>query len=309
MSQPTSEPASPERTRHGAPEPKSSGKRVVVGAVIALVVAVLYAGSLFAYWWFSGSSRELDGADEGDGSETVVLVTIGSIRTVENKVDVKCLGTPEDGLTDGRLDGLTTDRSVRLYPWNTLGDIKCPAGEAPAEVATTMDVSGDPTTWPFDSYTTDAISADVLVGSGEEREFLPARVEVAAAIQGWDISSASAPPSAMSQSPAGDEAEKITLKRALGPLAFDLGICIVLITLPTLALFTAFQVVTRRKEFQMPFLTWYAAMLFATVPLRNILPGAPPPGAWIDVGLVLWVIVALVSAMVVYVIAWYRQVD
>jgi hypothetical protein len=68
-------------------------------------------------------------------------------------------------------------------------------------------------------------------------------------------------------------------------------------------------VITRRKQFQMPFATWYAAMLFAIVPLRNILPGAPPPGAWIDMALVLWVIVALVAAMVMVVISWFKQVD
>lgn len=308
MSQPTSEPASSERSRHGAPE-KKSGKTVAVSLGLVAVVILLYVGSLFAYWWFSGSSRELDNPDFGDGSETVVLVTIGAIRTVENKVDVKVLVIPEDGLTDERLDVLNTDLAVRLYPWNTLGDLKFPAGSAPAEVTTTMDVAGDPTTWPFDSYTTDPISADVLVGGADDdREFQPARVEVEAAIQGWDISKASAPPSAASDSAAGDEAVKIMLKRALGPLAFDLGICIVLITLPTLAWVTAFQVLTRRKEFQMPFLTWYAAMLFAIVPLRNILPGAPPPGAWIDIALVMWVIVALVSAMLAYVVAWFKQV-
>ena len=66
--------------------------------------------------------------------------------------------------------------------------------------------------------------------------------------------------------------------------------------------------ITRRKQFQMPFATWYAAMLFAVVPLRNILPGATA-GAWIDVALVLWVIIALVTAMVMVTISWYRQVD
>lgn len=72
----------------------------------------------------------------------------------------------------------------------------------------------------------------------------------------------------------------MTFSRALGPLAFDLGIVVVLLTLPTIAIFTSVLVITRRKQFQMPFATWYAAMLFAIVPLRNILPGgAPPPGA------------------------------
>lgn len=49
MSQPTSAPASPERTRHSAPPPTSSGRRVGVSIVIVAVVGLLYAGSLFAY--------------------------------------------------------------------------------------------------------------------------------------------------------------------------------------------------------------------------------------------------------------------
>jgi len=34
--------------------------------------------------------------------------------------------------------------------------------------------------------------------------------------------------------------------------------------------------------------TWYAAMLFAVVPLRNALPGSPAFGSWIDLTIVLW---------------------
>jgi Domain of unknown function (DUF4436) len=38
--------------------------------------------------------------------------------------------------------------------------------------------------------------------------------------------------------------------------------------------------------------TWYAAMLFAVVPLRTALPGSPAFGSWIDLTIVLWVLVA-----------------
>jgi hypothetical protein len=55
--------------------------------------------------------------------------------------------------------------------------------------------------------------------------------------------------------------------------------------------------------------TWYAAMLFAVVPLRNLLPGAPPPGSWIDQALVQWVLIAMVTAMSLYFFAWVRQGD
>lgn len=48
-----------------------------------------------------------------------------------------------------------------------------------------------------------------------------------------------------------------------------------------------------RRKFLPPFATWYAANRFAIVPLRNILPGSPPPGAWIDQAIVQWVLTAL----------------
>ena len=299
------ESASPAPAPAGARKP--SGRRIVTIVSVVVIILLAYGGTLFAYWWLSGSSKELGPADLGDGSETVVLVTLQSLRTVDYKVDAKVLVIPQDDLTDERLEVLNTDISVRLFPWNTLGDLNFPAGEAPAEKTTTLDVNGDVNMWPFDSYSSEPISATLLVGSGDDREYMPARVEVEGSLQGWDISSEETDPGP--QSSGTTEATKVTLKRSLGPLAFDLGICIVMITLPTLAIATALQVITRRKAFQMPFLTWYAAMLFAIVPLRNILPGAPPPGAWIDVGLVLWVLVGLVTAMLMAVISWYKQVE
>ncbi|OMC42509.1 hypothetical protein A5744_16585 [Mycobacterium sp. IS-1264] len=53
--------------------------------------------------------------------------------------------------------------------------------------------------------------------------------------------------------------------------------------------------------------TWYAAMLFAVIPLRNALPDSPPLGSWIDVSVVRWVIVALVGSMLLYLSCWWRH--
>ncbi|MCK0173205.1 MULTISPECIES: DUF4436 domain-containing protein [Mycobacteriaceae] len=284
------------------PSRRRGGTRITVIAVVLLA----YIGSLFAYWWLSASSQELEPPNLDNKEQTVVLITVQSLKTVDRKLDVKVSVVPQDSLIDPRLDVLNTDISVRIYPWNTSGDLQWKEGESPGENSTTLDLLGESDTWPFDSYRTDMLSADVLVGSGDEREFVPARVEVEGAVDGWSISSEDGPPSPDSFGQ-GDSVQ-IELTRALGPLAFDLGICLVLITLPALAIFTSYQVITGRKEFQMPFLTWYAAMLFATVPLRNILPGAPPPGAWVDQALVLWVLVGLVGSMVAYVAHWYRRV-
>jgi hypothetical protein len=287
------------------PGKRPAGRRAAI--ITVLVVLIVYIVTLFGYWWLSGSAKELEATNEGNGSETVVLITLQALRTVDYKADAKVLVVPADSLVDSKLDVLKEDIAVRLHPWNSLGDLKFPAGAAPAEVTTTIDVNGDVNTWPFDRYKTEGLSADLLIGEGDDRKIVPARVEIAGALQGWDLASEEVAPVPAAK---GDgEATQVTFSRALGPLAFDLGIVVVLLTLPTIAIFTSVLVITRRKQFQMPFATWYAAMLFAIVPLRNILPGAPPPGAWIDVSLVLWVLVALVAAMVMVVISWYKQVD
>lgn len=74
-----------------------------------------------------------------------------------------------------------------------------------------------------------------------------------------------------------------------------------------MALHVAGQALLGKKKFVPPFLGWYAAMLFAVVPIRNILPGSPPTGARVDQALVLWVLIAPIVAMVLYIAAWHRH--
>ncbi|MCV7156811.1 DUF4436 family protein [Mycolicibacterium brisbanense] len=37
--------------------------------------------------------------------------------------------------------------------------------------------------------------------------------------------------------------------------------------------------------------------------------GSPPTGAWVDQALVLWVLIALIVAMVLCIAAWHRHSD
>ncbi len=143
------------------------------------------------------------------------------------------------------------------------------------------------------------------MGTGENRQYKPGRVEVTGSLEGWDIATTRVARS--KDDPDRPDNVIIILHLAKGPLVFDLGICLVLITLPTLALFVAIQMLTGRRQFLPPFSTWYAAMLFAVVPLRNILPGSPPAGSWIDQAVVICVLIALATALVLYIAAWYRH--
>lgn len=284
--------------------------RIVIGVAITMVVVAAYGLSLFGVHLLQKSEGPLPPLDlsQAGPDETVVQIRLEELKPTTNRLTVNVLIYPGESLEDKRFDELNTDIAVRLYPPNDLGDLKYPAGKAPAQVSTTIQANGDPGNWPFDSYRTEAISADVFVGNGADRKRLPAQVQVTGAMDGWDaITQRNSDASETGNHNTSNVV--VTLRRAKGPLIFDLGIILVLISLPTLALIVAIPMAMGRRKFMPPFATWYAANLFAIVPLRNILPGAPPPGSMIDQALVQWVLLALVTAMALYIYSYIVQGD
>jgi hypothetical protein len=291
------------------PEPPSDkrGRRALLGVGILVAFIVVYALSLFGVHLLSRSAAPLKSPDLNATDDTVVLVRLEELKPVANRLAVKVLVYPQESMWDNKLDVLKNETVVRMDPANDLGDLVYPKGKAPAQVATTVEAHGDANNWPFDSYSTDTLSAEVLVGSEEDRHYTPARIEVTGKLDGWDVSVQRV--GEASQESSRPDNVVITLHRAKGPLIFDLGICLVLFSLPALAFAVVIQIALGRRKFVPPFVTWFAAMLFAVIPIRNFLPGSPPPGAWIDQALVIWVLIALVGAMALYMLTWYRRSD
>jgi hypothetical protein len=290
--------------------PKQQRPRISIGIGILLAFIAAYGLSLVGVHLLQRSEGPLPPLDlsQAGPDETVVQIRLEELKSTTNRLTVNVLIYPGESLYDKRFDELNTDIAVRLYPPNDLGDLTYPKGKAPAQVSTTIEAHGNPGNWPFDTYRTEQLSADVFVGSGAERKRIPALVEVTGSMDGWDASVKRSTDTSETGSHNNSNVI-VTLHRAKGPLIFDLGIILVLISLPTLALLVAIPMALGRRKFVPPFATWYAANLFAIVPLRNILPGAPPPGSLIDQALVQWVLLALATAMALYIFAWVRQGD
>jgi hypothetical protein len=292
------------------PADKRPRPRIAIGVAVLLVVLAAYGLSLLGVHLLQKSEGPLPPLDlsQAGPDDTVVQIRLEELKPTTNRLTVNVLIYPGESLEDKRFEELKTDIAVRLYPPNDLGDIQFPKGKAPAQVSTTIQAHGDPGTWPFDSYRTEPQSADVFVGAGADRRRIPAIVEVTGSLDGWDATVKRSTDTSETGSHNNNNAV-VTLHRAKGPLIFDLGIILVLVSLPTLALLVAIPMALGRRKFVPPFATWYAANLFAIVPLRNILPGAPPPGSMIDQALVQWVLLALATAMALYIFAWVRQGD
>ena len=304
---PTALPPSPSPS---PPKEKRSRRGIAIGLSILLAFFATYGLSLLGVQALQKSEGPLPPLDlsQAGPDDTVVQIRLQELKPTTNRLAVNVLIYPGESLYDKRFDELNTDIAVPMYPPNDLGDLQFPKGKAPAQVNTTIEAHGNPGTWPFDSYRTEPQSADVFVGTGAERKRIPAVVQVTGSMDGWDAEVQRS----TDKSETGSHNISnvvLTLQRAKGPLIFDLGIIVVLISLPTLALLVAIPMALGRRKFVPPFATWYAANLFAIVPLRNILPGAPPPGSMIDQALVQWVLLALATAMALYIYAWVKQGD
>jgi hypothetical protein len=294
-----------------SPSPDKHHRRgILIGVGILLAFFAAYGLSLLGVRALQKSEGPLPPLDlsQAGPDDTVVQIRLQELKPTTNRLTVNVIIYPGESLYDKRFDELNTDIAVRLYPPNDLGDLQFPKGKAPAQVNTTIEAHGDPGSWPFDSYHTEPQSADVFVGTGVNRKRIPAVVQVTGSMDGWDAEVQRSTDKSETGSH-NTSSVVVTLQRAKGPLIFDLGIILVLVSLPTLALIVAIPMAMGRRKFMPPFATWYAANLFAIVPLRNILPGAPPPGSMIDQALVQWVLLALATAMALYIYAYVVQGD
>lgn len=275
------------------------------GAVSAAAIVAVYLASVVGYFWLDSSASELKPIDLQRSGETVVLVELTSIRPVEDSAAATVTVLPDPALLD-ESGALTTDLSVRLFPSNDFDQLCYQRGDVPGREQTTLHLHGDADHWPFDSFRTGSLSADAFIGSCDSRDQTPARVAVEGSINGWNIHSDHGETAGARH---GYDNVTVSFSRARGPLALIAGFCLVLLTLPAIALYVSVEMLLGRKAFQPAFSTFFASMLFAVVPIRNLMPGSPPAGSWVDEAITVWVLIALTVATVIYVVAWMRRAD
>lgn len=280
------------------------------GIASAVAIVLVYLASVIGYFWLDSSATEVKPGDLRHSGETVVLIELTAIRPVEDALTAAVLVLPEPSLVD-ESGALKTDLAVRLYAANDFNQLCYPRGHVPGWEPTTLHLYGDADRWPFDKFTTGTLSADAFVGSCDSRNYAPARVEVEGSLNGWNVASESAELASSPHTEAAHDHNSVTLSfsRARGPLALIAGFCLVLLALPAIALYVSVEMLLGRKAFQPAFSTFFASMLFAVVPIRNVMPGSPPAGSWVDEAITVWVLIALTAATVIYIVAWARRAD
>src|ERR1700753_1784005 len=138
---PTALPPSP-----SPPKEKRSRRGIAIGLSILLAFFATYGLSLLGVQALQKSEAPLPPLDlsQAGPDDTVVQIRLQELKPTTNRLTVNVIIYPGESLSDKRFDELNTDIAVRLYPANDLGDLKYPAGKAPAQVSTTIQANGDP---------------------------------------------------------------------------------------------------------------------------------------------------------------------
>jgi hypothetical protein len=229
---------------------------------------------------------------------TTVVVDVEDIQSDNSVLVANFTISPAPQLLDPVAHGLKDDLSLLVTSVVSASKHTWPKGTLPDVFRVSLTLNGIAADWPFDRYHSGPINVHLMSGT-TQRPVIPAVIMVDRLL-GWKIDVAhdkddlSAP-------------YRLDLYRSSSTVLFGVVILGVLIALAGVGLIVAVQTARDRRKFQPPMTTWYAAMLFAVMPLREALPDAPPFGSWIDVTIVLWVVVVLVVSMVIYISCWWRH--
>lgn len=271
--------------------------RMRLGVIALIVVACAMTTTVVLYVDSTASQRvPAHGTPSRDG--TTVTLDVVSISSNYSELVGDLHIKPGPGLVDPATDALTQDLTVAVTSVTTPVKRTYLKGMFPGVFPVPLTLARDVERWPFDSYYTGPITVTLFTGPAQVPE--RANVTFVDRLAGWKVD-VTRVNNANALSP-----YVAKLQRSASTMVFAIVILAIFVAIAAIGLFVAIQTTRDPRRFQSPMTTWYAAMLFAVVPLRNALPGSPAFGSWIDLTIVLWVLVALVVSMLLYIAAWWR---
>lgn len=267
----------------------------VLAVVVLFVAAYITTVALYSRSGCGCPVQLTAGATAADG--TTVTIDFLELHAMQGALNANVTITPGPGLLDPVSRGLNSDLAVVVHSAVTPSKRTWTKGMLPGDYPVPLTIGGDPSKWPLDHYRSGPITVDLIYGSEPAPEQVA--VKFVDRVSGWKLSVAG---TGHPNSP-----YRVSMTRSPSTAAFAAVLVVVLIALATVGAFVAIQTARNRRKFQPPMTTWYAAMLFAVLPLRNALPDVPPIGSWVDITVTLWVIVTLVLSMLLYVYCWWRH--
>lgn len=287
-----------------APRRRPRGRLLAIVLIAALVVVYAVVVALYAQ---NERAANIEGCTEAPPSDAVLIALDPESVNAANDRIVANLTVRSFGPLASRDTSLLSEPlTILISDTDGPRSFTIAQDEIPSPQSVSFITDGYIERWPFDSHSAD-VAIVSLHGEGERMTAVPTLLCGSAHVPGWTFSS--------QEVPGTDEfvvdgeqvtQVRITATRSGATVAFGIVILGLMIVLPVLGLTVAIIAYRGIRKVEATLMSWMAAMLFATIPLRTFLPGSPPVGSWVDYLVVLWVVAGLVLGLVIYVLAWLR---
>ena len=194
---------------------------------------------------------------------------------------------------------LTTDVNVEIVTGASILTHTFRQGEVPLPwLATLPFEDGDPLEYPFDTYR----GGFVIKAWRKGAEASAAALDLDKIVHGFQFAAQAEPT---------DDTSGLSVTYRIGRSPEVLFLVVIsMASLLLVALSTvnvAWQVAMRGRSAELSMMTWITGFLFVVPTIRRSLPGGPPPGAIIDVALIIWLLVLTAGALLTVVYVWTRQ--
>lgn len=247
---------------------------------------------------------------KGQNYGVKIMANVISLDPVRGELLMRLQFEPQSGLLD-RDDVLI--QAVTVYTNSTSGrtEVTFKKGESMQPLDVIMALEGESYQYPWDYYQGTlwvCLAARKDGGSASSAwNAVPFTLALKPVVSGFQIGARD-----VKQKDRGFSQISVTfdVKRAPSATGFAIFIMILIGLLTIVDFFAGFALIVGRRKIPPNILGWLGAMLFAMLPLRNAMPGAPPIGCLADYIAFFWAEAITAITLIAVVVTWVlRQKD
>jgi Domain of unknown function (DUF4436) len=274
-------------------------RRSVTLGMLLLAAALLYAGVFTVLFRIAPHTEQIF-AETGSASPLNIYITAVDMDPVREEFLVNLDFATIDGPHGGHYPGLPPrNMIVHVGDRNSVQDITLQAQHSAARITLPVWLRGSVGDYPFDRYKGHiSISASATADGAPQ----PVRLIVWPVMSNWAIAAERTNPP-----PSSGVALDINMTRPASFIVIAIAVytAMALVGLSGLTIGALIFLGVRRMEVTLT--GSLAAMVFAVPALRGALPGVPPLGGHADVLVFVWVELAVILGLTLFVITWARR--
>ena len=281
------------------PEAHGLQRREWIGILIALAsFAVVWLLSLSTY---TDQPANISPASITASQSLQVTVRANNFNNTSENLRLQLTFQGLGDLVDSR-GLLRSDIAIRVTNNQSVQVLRFLADDPLSSKEIALQVDGDPNRYPFDNYTgAFTLSADKKSAQGGY-EPLAITVGTKRAETGW-FTKYQVTPNTVDET----TVSIVTMKREKFHVSFAVMLATLLLLLSLITIVVGFLCITNRRKSEPSVISWLGGLLIAMPFARRMMPGDPPLGCLLDVGMFSWALLLGIIAIGLAMIAWLRQ--